>query len=144
MVRDPDTPEVLDALLQLLLRSHLLLVRFPLGSIPLPDAEGSHAEHVSFAPHLRLLHHVHRPFQDRTVQRLDVSGSSHRAADHGSLRGTCLRLGLRAGSGQVVEGSATLSLTLTFVALAAAVTVRGRPSGGPTWGHTHTHTVMLP
>ncbi|KAG7244915.1 hypothetical protein INR49_024312 [Caranx melampygus] len=56
------------------------------------------------------------------VQCLDVGLPSHGATDHSPLRGAGLRLGLRARGGEVVEGSATLSLTLAFVALAAAVT----------------------
>lgn len=132
VVRNPNAPEVLDTFLQLLLWSHLLLVPFPLCSLSFPDPEGSDTEHVSLATHLCLLQHVNLPLRHRTVQRLDVGLPSHRATDHSSLRGTCLWLGLRTRSGEVVEGSATLSLTLTFVAFAAAVTVRGRPPGGTT------------
>lgn len=125
VIGNPNAAEVLDAFLQLLLWSHLLLVCFPLCGLSFADPEGSHAEHLSLAPHLRLLQHVNWSFRHGAVQRLDVGPPAHWAADHGSLRGTGLRLGLRAGGGELVEGSAALSLTLAFVALAAAVAVRG-------------------
>lgn len=126
-VGNPDPAEVLDTFLQLLLRSHLLLVGFPLGRLPVTDAEGSHAEHVRLATHLRLLHHVGRSFGHGAVQRLDIGSPAHGPADHRFLGGAGLRLGLRTGGGEIVEGSAALALALTFVALAAAVAVRGHP-----------------
>lgn len=127
VIGNPNAPEVLDAFLQLLLRGHLLLVRFPLRGLSFPDPKGSHAEHVSLTAHLCLLQHVCWSFGHGAVQRLDVGLPSHGAADHGSVWGAGLRLGLRTGSGEVVEGSAALSLALTLVALAAAVAVGGRP-----------------
>lgn len=127
VIGNPNALEVLDTFLQLLLGSHLLLVRFPFRSLSLPHSKGSHTEHVSLAAHLRLLQHVNRPFRHRPVQRLNVGVPAHGPADHGSLRGTGLWLGLGAGRGEVVVGCAALSLALAFVALAAAVTVRGRP-----------------
>lgn len=131
-IGNPDAPEVLDAFLQLLLWSHLLLVGFPLCGLSFSDPEGSHAEHFSLAAHLGLLQHVNRSFGHGTVQRLDVGVPAHRATDHGPLRGTGLGLGLGTGRGELVEGSAALSLALAFVALAAAVAVRGQPPRGPT------------
>lgn len=122
VIGDFNASEVLNALLQLLLGSHLLLVDFPLCR-----SKGSHSKHVSLATHLGLLQHVDGPFWHGAVQRLRVGRSAHRAADHGSLRGTGLWLGLGAGRGELVEGCAALSLVFTFVALAAAVTVRGWP-----------------
>lgn len=124
-IRNPNPAEVLDAFLQFLLWSHLLLVRFPLCGLSFADPEGSHAEHVSLAAHFCLLQHVNLSFGQGTVQRLNVGPPAHGATDHSSLRGTGLRLGLRTGSGELIEGGAALSLALTFVALAAAVTVRG-------------------
>lgn len=126
-IGNPDPAEVLDAFLHLLLRSHLLLVGFPLGRLSVADAEGSHAQHVRLATHLCLLHHVGRSFGQRAVQRLDVGPPAHGPIDDRSLGGIGLRLGLGTGSGELVEGSAALALALAFVALAAAVAVRGHP-----------------
>lgn len=123
-IGNPNPAEILDAFLQLLLWSHLLLVGFPLRSLSLADPEGSHSDHVSLAAHFCLLQHVNLSFGQGTVQRLNVGTSTDGATNHSSLRGTGFRLRLRTGSGELVEGSAALSLTLTFVVLAAAVTVR--------------------
>lgn len=54
------------------------------------------------------------------------------AADDGALRRAGLRLGLRTGGGDVVEGGAALTLAFTLVTLAAAVAVGGGPARGAT------------
>lgn len=89
-IGDPDAMEVLDAFLQLLFWSHLLLVCFPLCGLSLTHAEGSHTEHVCLAAHLGLMQHVHWAFGHGTVQRLNLGLSAHGATDHSSLWGAGL------------------------------------------------------
>lgn len=124
VIRNSNAPEVLDAFLQLLLGSHLFLVRFPLCSLSFPNPKGSDPKHFRLAAHLSLLQHVDRTLREGAVQRLDVGLPADGAADHSPLRGTGFGLGLGAGGGKVVQRGAALPFTLTFVALAAAVAVR--------------------
>lgn len=119
-------PEVLDAFIQLLLRSQLLFGRFPLSRHGVTRPGGSNAEQIS-PPGNRGRTLFHRP-----VQSLDVGLAGDGTHDDRFLRRAGFRLGLGTGSGELVEGSAALTLTLALVALAAAVAVRRRPSGWAT------------
>lgn len=119
-------PEVLDAFIQLLLRSQLLFGRFPLSRHGITRPGGSNTEQISPPGNWgRTLFH-------RPVQSLDVGLAGDGTHDDRFLRRAGFRLSLGTGSGELVEGSATLTLALTLVALAAAIAVRRRPSGWAT------------
>ena len=86
------------------------------------------------------------PFLGGAVQGLAVGvgvgvrRAGDRAANHRALRGAGLRLALRAGGGDVVEGGTALTLALTLMVLAAAVAGRGRTiETGHLETHTHAH-----
>lgn len=128
-IRNPNPAEVLDAFLQLLLWRYFLFVCFPLGGLSFADPKGPHAEQISLAAHFCLLQHVNWSFGQGAVQGLNVGPPAHRATNHSSLRGAGLRLGLRTGSGELIEGSAALSLAIALVTFAAAVTVGGKAFG---------------
>lgn len=125
---DSDSPEVLDAFLELLLGGQLLLGGFPLGTHQVTGSRGADPQQIRPAPHLGLLHTLARRLLHGTVQRLDVRLAWSRPDDDRLLRRAGLRLGLRAGRGEFVKGRPALALSLTLLTLTAAFAVRGRPT----------------
>lgn len=133
--RDLDLTKVLDALLQLLLNGHLLLSWPLLTGAGVSGASGERAEEITLPALFWLLQHLHWALLQRPVQGLDmgVGLPVDWPTDDGALGWAGLWLALRAGGGELIEGGATLALSITLVVLAAAVAGRRRPTRGATW-----------